>query len=216
MYTLYSSYGVDVGTLFLTGFLSSAVFGTFLGIYVDSWGRKFGCVVFCVLEVIINILEHIPSMPCLLVGRVLGGLSTSLLFTAFESWMVAEHRKRGFPESLLASTFSISSWGNGFVAIIAGFVAQYATGDLILPLSACPLIPLRVRRSVWRYRTISIGHPADCDIAGYDLILGRKLWAQGAGNFYRHAEFRFLPRGGTATSEGAPSHPPAWSQSVLL
>jgi hypothetical protein len=51
MYTLYSSYGVDVGTLFLTGFLSSAVFGTFLGIYVDKWGRKLGCLIFCVLEV---------------------------------------------------------------------------------------------------------------------------------------------------------------------
>jgi hypothetical protein len=51
MYTLYSSYGVHVGMLFLTGFLSSAVFGTFLGIYIDSWGRKFGCILFCVLEV---------------------------------------------------------------------------------------------------------------------------------------------------------------------
>jgi MFS family permease len=129
MYTLYSSYGVDVGTLFLTGFLSSAVFGTFLGIYVDTWGRKLGCIVFCVLEIVINIMEHIPSMPCLLVGRVLGGLSTSLLFTAFESWMVSEHRKRGYPEALLASTFSISSWGNGFVAILAGFLAQLSAGD---------------------------------------------------------------------------------------
>lgn len=115
MYTLYSSYGVNIGALFLTGFLSSAVFGTFLGIYVDSWGRKFGCIIFCVLEVIvfafillsysislltfvnltqivINLVEHIPSMPLLLLGRVLGGLSTSLLFSAFESWMVSEHR----------------------------------------------------------------------------------------------------------------------------
>jgi MFS transporter, MFS domain-containing protein family, molybdate-anion transporter len=45
------SYGMNVGTLFLTGFLSSAVFGTFLGIYVDTWGRKLGCIIFCVLEV---------------------------------------------------------------------------------------------------------------------------------------------------------------------
>ena len=132
MYTLYSSYGVDVGTLFLTGFLSSAVFGTFLGMYVDSWGRKLGCIIFCVLEIIINLMEHVPSMPLLLVGRVLGGISTSLLFTAFESWMVSEHRKRGFPESLLASTFSIASWGNGFVAILAGFFAQYSAGRLVL------------------------------------------------------------------------------------
>lgn len=133
MYTLYSSYGVDVGALFLTGFLSSAVFGTFLGIYVDTWGRKLGCIIFCLLEIVINLLEHIPSMPALLVGRVLGGMSTSLLFTAFESWMVSEHRKKGFNESLLASTFSISAWGNGLMAIGAGFLAQVSAdiqGDI--------------------------------------------------------------------------------------
>ena len=124
MYTLYSSYGVDVGTLFLTGFLSSAVFGTFLGVYVDKWGRRLGCIIFCVLEIVINVLEHVPSMPVLLLGRVLGGISTSLLFSAFESWMVTEHRRRGFHEDLLSSTFSISSWGSAVMAIFAGFLAQ--------------------------------------------------------------------------------------------
>jgi hypothetical protein len=28
-----------------------------------------------------------------MVGRVLGGVATSLLFSAFESWLVAEHNK---------------------------------------------------------------------------------------------------------------------------
>jgi MFS transporter, MFS domain-containing protein family, molybdate-anion transporter len=73
-------------------------------------------------------------MPLLLVGRVLGGLSTSLLFSAFESWMVAEHRRHGFPESWLASTFGISAWANGFMAICAGIFAQVAAG-------MCSLIP---------------------------------------------------------------------------
>lgn len=122
------SYGVNVGTLFLTGFLSSAVFGTFLGIYVDSYGRRLGCIIFCFLEIVINLMEHVPNMHMLLVGRILGGMSTSLLFTAFESWMVSEHRKRGFEESWLASTFGISSWGNGFGAIVAGLLAQVAAG----------------------------------------------------------------------------------------
>ena len=47
--------------------------------------------------------------------------------------MVTEHRRRGFPEELLASTFSICSWGNGVVAIVAGFLAQIAadiSGDI--------------------------------------------------------------------------------------
>jgi MFS family permease len=67
-------------------------------------------------------------MPVLLLGRILGGLSTSLLFTAFESWMVSEHRKQGFPEELLAGTFSVASAGNGLMAIIAGLLAQRAAG----------------------------------------------------------------------------------------
>lgn len=46
-------------------------------------------------KVLINALEHIPDMRVLLLGRVLGGISTSLLFSAFESWMVSEHRKQG-------------------------------------------------------------------------------------------------------------------------
>ena len=133
MYTLYASYGVNIGNLFLTGFLSSAIFGTFLGIFVDRWGRRLGCLIFCVLEIIINVLEHIPDMRLLLLGRILGGLTTSLLFSAFESWMVSEHRKRGFAEELLGSTFAIASWGNGVMAIGAGFLAQVASdsrGDI--------------------------------------------------------------------------------------
>ncbi|CAM9149613.1 unnamed protein product [Ectocarpus sp. 8 AP-2014] len=130
MYTLYQSYGVDVGTLFLTGFSSAAVFGTFLGLFVDRFGRRNGCIVFCLLEVVINTLEHIPDMRLLLLGRVLGGISTSLLFSAFESWMVSQHRKQGFPEEWLASTFSAATVGNGIMAVLAGVVAQVAADKL--------------------------------------------------------------------------------------
>jgi hypothetical protein len=74
-------------------------------------------------------------MPALLLGRVLGGLSTSLLFTAFESWMVSEHRKRGYDEELLAGTFSLASAGNGIAAITAGLCAQVAAGTVPSPPS---------------------------------------------------------------------------------
>ncbi len=133
MYTLYTSYGVDVGTLFITGFLSSAIFGTFLGVYVDTWGRRLGCIVFCVLEIIINLLEHVPNFTTLMVGRIMGGMTTSLLFSAFESWMVSEHRRRGFKEEWLPHTFALASSGNGVVAILAGFIAQVSAdfaGDI--------------------------------------------------------------------------------------
>lgn len=137
MYSLYSSYGVDVGTLFLTGFASSAIFGTFLGVYVDRWGRRLGCLIFCVLEIVINLLENVPSMPVLIIGRVLGGMSTSLLFSSFEAWMVSQHRKRRFPESLLASTFAISSWGNGAMGFSAGLLGQVCGSGLGSQLMRC-------------------------------------------------------------------------------
>jgi len=124
MYTLYHSYGVDISALFITGFASASVFGTVVGLYVDKWGRRFGCIIYLILEIIINILEHFNSFPLLLASRIMGGVSTSLLFTAFESWMVSEHRKQGFPEGWLADTFSWASFGNGLIAIFAGLMAQ--------------------------------------------------------------------------------------------
>lgn len=130
MYTLYQSYDVDISTLFITGFTSSAIFGTVVGLYVDKYGRKAGCIVYLVLEIIINLLEHVNNMPLLLLGRLMGGVSTSLLFSAFETWMVTEHRKRGFPEEWLADTFGTASFINGISAIIAGIAAQLVADRL--------------------------------------------------------------------------------------
>lgn len=130
MYTLYASYNVSISTLFLTGFTSSAIFGTIVGLYVDKWGRKFGCIVYLVIEVVVNVFEHFNNFPLLMVGRVLGGISTSLLFSAFETWMVTEHRKRKFNEEWLADTFSTMSFLNGISAIISGLLAQLLADQL--------------------------------------------------------------------------------------
>lgn len=130
MYTLYLSYNVNISALFLTGFLSGAIFAPFLGSAVDKFGRKRSCIVYCVLEIIINVLEHFQDMRILLLGRILGGISTNLLFSAFESWMTTSHRQNGFPESWLQKTYSETSIGNGSMAILAGIVAQLLEDNL--------------------------------------------------------------------------------------
>jgi hypothetical protein len=114
-----------------------------VGPLVDAYGRKRACIVYCALEVLINYIEHFPSFTLLAVGRVLGGISTCLLFSAFECWMVAQHRAESnerpeafsndpleFPEALLSSTFSIAAIGNGILAVLAGVVAQVAADAL--------------------------------------------------------------------------------------
>jgi len=59
-----------------------------------------------------------------MVGRLLSGIATSLLFSVFEAWMVSEHMARGFDPAWLGDTFSIAIFGNGIAAIIAGVVAS--------------------------------------------------------------------------------------------
>lgn len=124
MYTLYMSYGVNVSALFLTGFLSGGLFAPFLGSFVDKFGRKRSCIVYCLLEIAINVMEGYQNFTILMIGRVMGGVSTNLLFSAFESWMTTEHRKQGFPDEWMSRTYSQCSIINGSTAVLAGIVAQ--------------------------------------------------------------------------------------------
>ena len=124
MYTLYMSYGVNISALFLTGFLSGGIFAPFMGSLVDKFGRKRSCIIYCLLEIAINVMEGYQNFTVLLLGRVMGGVSTNLLFSAFESWMDTEHRKKGFPEEWLSRKYSMCSIINGTTAILAGIVAQ--------------------------------------------------------------------------------------------
>lgn len=74
----------------------------------------------------------------LMVGRVFGGVATSLLFSAFESWIVAEHFSKGLEEKWLGDTFSKAVFlGNGLVAILAGLVANF----LVSSPRLCPKQP---------------------------------------------------------------------------
>jgi hypothetical protein len=57
--------------------------------------------------------KHSSSYDVLLLGRLLGGVSTSLLFSVFEAWAVAAHLNRGFDESLLVNGWRVMLTGHG-------------------------------------------------------------------------------------------------------
>lgn len=48
---------------------------------------------YCITYILSCITKHSPHYKVLMIGRILGGIATSLLFSAFESWLVAEHNK---------------------------------------------------------------------------------------------------------------------------
>lgn len=127
VYALYESYGfsmVDNATLFTAGFGSSALFGTFIGSLADKLGRRKFAALYCVLYMVSCLTKHVNSFYWLMLGRITGGIATSLLFSVFDAWMVSEHNSRGFDSELLGSTFSLAVFANSFVAIAAGEVGQ--------------------------------------------------------------------------------------------
>ncbi|CAA6668195.1 unnamed protein product [Spirodela intermedia] len=134
VYYLYSQYGFDkgdIGRLFIAGFGSSMLFGTIVGSLADKQGRKRACVTYCITYILSCITKHSPQYKVLMVGRILGGTATSLLFSAFESWLVAEHNKRGFDPQWLSLTFSKAIFlGNGLVAIVSGLFANLLADNL--------------------------------------------------------------------------------------
>ncbi|KAJ0968401.1 hypothetical protein J5N97_025318 [Dioscorea zingiberensis] len=134
VYFLYSQYGFDkgdIGRLFIAGFGSSMLFGTIVGSLADKQGRRRACVTYCITYILSCITKHSPQYKVLMLGRILGGIATSLLFSAFESWLVAEHNKRGFEPQWLSLTFSKAIFlGNGLIAIISGLFANLLADNM--------------------------------------------------------------------------------------
>lgn len=128
VYALYEYYGFtvkDIGRLFIAGFGSSMVFGTVVGSLADKHGRKKAALLYVLTYALSCMTKHSPDYWVLMCGRVLGGIATSLLFSAFESWVVAEHFSKGFEERWLGDTFSKAVFsGNGLMAILAGLIAS--------------------------------------------------------------------------------------------
>ncbi|GAB5365202.1 hypothetical protein AAMO2058_001037100 [Amorphochlora amoebiformis] len=128
LYALYDSYGHSaqtIGQLFIAGFGTAALCSTFVGSLADKYGRKRMCQVFCVVLMMSCLTKHSSSFSLLLIGRVLGGLSSSILFSSFESWMVHQHLFLNYPEKWMQSTFEIVVSGTGVGAMVSGLVATF-------------------------------------------------------------------------------------------
>lgn len=133
-YEVYSSKTINglpvsldlVSKLFLVGFATTGIFGPFLGKFLDSNGRKKGTLAYAVLYALGALSTRSSALSVLLLGRVCGGLGTSLLFSAPESWLVGEYQKSGFDMSApwLGQTFSWAYAGDALVAMAAGQIAS--------------------------------------------------------------------------------------------
>lgn len=115
VYALYESYQIskhEIEVLFIAGFGSSMIFGTIVASLADKYGRRNTCLMYgilygisCVTKVrsigiaiaqnfeCLSLFQHFPNFQILFIGRLLAGMATSILFSAFESWLINEHRR---------------------------------------------------------------------------------------------------------------------------
>ncbi|KAI1380186.1 DUF791-domain-containing protein [Hypoxylon crocopeplum] len=131
LYSLYrDEHGLSerqVSTLFASGFLSGAVSAYFVGAVADKHGRKGVCMIFCLLYAMSCFLTIIPVVPLLYLGRISGGISTSILFSVFDSWMVTNFRELKLVENGcdLSRTYATTSIINSLSAIVSGIVSEW-------------------------------------------------------------------------------------------
>jgi len=113
----------------MTGFLAGAVAASFTGKLADRYGRRAACLAFCVIYSLSCLALLTDDIAILFIGRILGGVATTLMYSVFESWMVTEYNAL-FPDepgSTLSSIFSTMTTLNSIVAIFAGIVAEWVT-----------------------------------------------------------------------------------------
>lgn len=86
------------------------------------------------------VTKHFNHYWILMIGRILGGVSTSLLFSVFESWLIKEHNTRQYPESWLGPLFSTQMFLNSVVAIVSGVVGQMVSPAMMHDAARSELI----------------------------------------------------------------------------
>lgn len=114
-----------------------------LPFFISYSGRRRLCRAFCITYAGSCLLIQQPILPVLFAGRILGGLSTAILFSVFESWLVASFQ--GLPATLalggnspnikaavsrtLSLTMGRAALVNGIVAAGAGVAANWIVGQ---------------------------------------------------------------------------------------
>ncbi|KAG8746369.1 hypothetical protein FRC12_014301 [Ceratobasidium sp. 428] len=124
VYSLYKDqYGYSeqmVAVLFVTGFLSAGLSAPTVGVWADNYGRKRICMAFCVSYIATCLCTFVNWLPVNLLGRVCGGISTAILFSCFDSWLVSAAQNDGVSSSDLSAIFGSATMINGLVAAAVG------------------------------------------------------------------------------------------------
>ena len=124
LYVLYEGYGFSVAWLYCLGFATGGLMSPITGPLVDKIGRKKSAILYCTLEIFINMLEQYPALAGLIVSRMIGGFTTNLLSSVFETWLDTEYRRRGLEKEKYELIMRDSVIVSNTAAIFSGYLAH--------------------------------------------------------------------------------------------
>lgn len=218
LYALYADRHLSrkiIARLFATGFVASGFLGSFVGGLCDRIGRRRGCQLYCYLMCLSCLLTHSTTVCPLVLGRLLGGVADSLLYSAFEAWAIEEYTRdvsssEGAPLSRLLGRMWLGSW---LVAIVAGFSA-IITVRLVSPWTWCGSGVFGIARIAFGGPTAVFDLAALCCVVGAVLI--SVLWRkdQTPGRARKCAPIQV--KQDKALLEGCRCRPGSWRASAIF
>ncbi len=148
--------------------MSGALSASFAGELADRHGRRLACLVYCASYALTCLTMVSDNFAVLLVGRLCGGVSTTLLFSVFEAWMITEYHRRGLETSrelTLSTVFGYMTTLSCIVAIVSGVVGDVLVsylGGRVWPFMAsilCSGLAALLIVKTWVCFYTSVMHP---------------------------------------------------------
>lgn len=95
----------------------------------DWGGRRRFVILFSIIYAASCMTKHFKDFNVLMLGRLLGGVATSLLFSVFDAWLIRSHSDAKLGKQFLGQSFSAAAYGNSIIAIGAGLMANKAASS---------------------------------------------------------------------------------------
>lgn len=161
-----------MASLYCLGFVTGGLLSPITGPMADKMGRKKAAMLYCALEMFINMLEQYPFLYGLILSRMLGGVTTNLLSSVFETWLDTEYRKRGFEKEKYEIIMRDSVIVSNLAAICSGYLAhtlaeRYGPVGPFEGAVTCTAIALVVVAFVWSENYGSSDVDDTKDMIGY-------------------------------------------------
>ncbi|OLN96483.1 Molybdate-anion transporter 1 [Colletotrichum chlorophyti] len=195
-----------VAALYAAGFVSGAISASFAGEFADRYGRRLACLAYCITYILTCLTMLSDNLAVLFAGRFCGGISTTLLYSVFEAWLITEYNQRGLSRTKLklGAIFGNMTTISSVVAILSGIVGDVlvnALGGRVWPFmasAACSAVAMWLILRSWNenYGSKQAGGSSSlADLkSGIQLILAdRRILSLGmTSTFFEGAMYLFV------------------------